>query len=245
LVTSGPQREDFWSAATKARLSKAYFLFIVAIAPCLPALIHIEVASRHWDAANGKGPAWADGAHADLIAWRKRVHLFGRFLLRYRRVIEHIKLRLDLMQLCELARSANPCATDDRLPKSLSEFGANLTLAPDISFATLGARGLMHFCDLKKVEEARAEAPDEKGFQKRLQEAVSIIFERNADDPPSSLHMGKLNEFFLEWVNGQSEQEKNKSLVNLTLFDDVIDNLDAAAAFITSLEKLIRPDGTK
>lgn len=245
LATSGPQCEDFRSAATKARLSKAYFLFIVALVPCLPALIHIEVASRHWDAAvNGRGMTWADDARKDLEEWRKRVYLFSRFLLRYRRVIEHIKLRLDLMQLCELARGANLGATDDRLPKSLSDFGANLTLAPDISFATLGARGLMHFCDLDQVERARSEVTDEKGLKKKLEETVGIVFEKDPDESANGLHMGKLNELFLEWVSGQSEQEKNKSLVNLTLFDDVIDNLDAAAAFIDYLEKVIEPHKT-
>jgi len=224
LPTSGPGKKTFREAAAAARLAKAYFFFILGIAPCIPSLVHVEVASHCY----GRVGNWKTSAQIAAGRWQTRIVRFAKFVQNYRRVIENVKFRLDLMQLCEVARGNLREGQRDDLPSTLSEFGANLTLAPDVSFATLGAQGLMHFWRPKGKKEAGKPTESESDNE------LEITF---AGFPDNKDGMIKLDDAFQGWVTQKQAAEKAATLLNLTLFEDAMDSLRSAYDFTANLQK--------
>ncbi len=127
--------------AVQARLARSYFLFVHALAPCLPVAIHAEIASLLYSQNHDKSPNLAS-VHEVLRDWRARVSGFLAFMWEYRAVFEFAKLRLDLWQhVRDVTGEGEELQHMKEKFELATEAGAHLSLAPDISFASLGVFG--------------------------------------------------------------------------------------------------------
>src|SRR5262249_30654691 len=132
------------ASRTNARLGRSLFLFLFGVSPTLPALIHIEVASvlHHADSMKMK-----KSAEAILESWQRRIRRHLLFVQRYRRALEVTKIRLDLMLLW-LQRYEAKKLDDNALfsgkPKA-DKFGVRVTLTPDMSYSSVGIKGVRLF----------------------------------------------------------------------------------------------------
>jgi hypothetical protein len=213
---------DFKRATNIARLARAYFLLIAALAPCLPAIIHVDVASRHY--AGTGGTEWKAGARESMSKWSKRIETFRTFVRRYRRVLENSKFRLDLMAL---AHMKNGGGDDDVSANSLADFGVRLTLVPDVSFNTLGVRGLLNF-------DSWGENPAplrEKWIE--LLEQPSPGCEKHKAPLHFTGELATLNAKLEEWKTAQ--RAALPPTMDLTIFQDAWSNLRATEDFVSQL----------
>jgi hypothetical protein len=162
-----PTSSPFQTATHYARVARAYFLYLYALGPCLPSLIHLEVASLHW--ANFQSPsarlhkgtedgrfrafkAQVGDAMTDVgNAWDIFVRRNLTFLRRFRDAMEVWKLRLDILHLCTELEKGELCP-DGLGSNDLGDFKAKLVVVPDMSFSTIGVGGLrtLLYCDKGK-----------------------------------------------------------------------------------------------
>jgi hypothetical protein len=168
------------------RLSRAFLFFLYGVAPCLPSLIHIEIAAfmkAYYDAQvktpgegladKEKGEHWAkDFALRMLEEWRTRTWSYLHFVKEYRRVLEFAKVRLDIMTLrreamrqrlrpggdLDKSHAADAVEQAALAHLSPSEHGVSMTMLPDVSYDLLGIQGLigLHLTFGEGIEDAAA-----------------------------------------------------------------------------------------
>lgn len=136
-------------AQTHSRLARSLLLFLFGFAPTLPSLIHLEVAAvmKHFPAQDPQQKI--KKASAVLQAWCNEIRHFMTFIYDYRRLLELMKFRLDIMELCRQAYDGDGGdvlkVMGIKSPLDPISYGVWLALTPDMSFATLGIGGIRTF----------------------------------------------------------------------------------------------------
>jgi hypothetical protein len=124
----------------KSYIARSYFAFVNALAPALPAAMHLEVAASLYANCQGRHSQQLRNVRSALTDWRKIIDGFMIFVLRYWALLEIASLRQHIvLRLKE--QKGSEAATLRKKYSDLEAAGVHLPLSPDLAFSTLGVIG--------------------------------------------------------------------------------------------------------
>ncbi len=143
-----------------ARYSKSLFLYLWALMPCLPALVHIEYGAVCHKA---RRIAIEKRELTNVVDnWQEFVRWISRYYLRYRASLELTLIRLEITQVTREPREE---------PRPSLLHGVSFSMIPDISFTSMGVEGAQGFL-------ARLGEPAPPGWGKMFKDRVSKLDSR-------------------------------------------------------------------